>query len=432
MTPSPAGPPYQRVLADLSRGDGPLLVCVGGVHGNEPAGIHAALRVARTLDTLHNWQGRFVALVGNLAASNANDPTLRYFEHDLNRACTADKVAAARSADPSSLDAEQRELLELTSLLQHLTRPDPGRATLLDLHTVSSPSPAFVYAEDSLPARRLGLCLGLPLVLGFEEEVEGLLADYATSALGVLSLLVEAGTHTDPDSVLVHEAAIWTVLQQQGLVPDAATAAGFDTKQRLRLAAGRQAGRVFDIRQRAAVGSPPLDMLDSAQAFTRVWKGWTTVATRVRPDRTDLVRAPADGLLFMPNRQARKRPTDDAFFVLRPVWRRFMWCSARLRRSPAVFRLLGMMPGVRRIDNRTMHVDPTVAAFMSRDIFHLLGFRIHRAGPIRYHRPLARAAMACVALPRALVRVFRHASPESGDVWVVRRRRLDVEPSPSP
>lgn len=429
-------PRLTRILADLQQGEGPTLVCVGGVHGNEPAGIVAAREVARKLSLLADnsddpshtprWQGRFIALAGHVAACNAADPTLRYFEHDLNRSFTRDIIDRARNTPPEDRHPEQHELVQLTDTLREIIRQTPGRTILLDLHTVSSPSPAFAYAEDSLPARRLGLALGLPLVLGFEEELEGLLADYATNHLGLLSLLVEAGTHTAPESPIVHEAAIWTVLAHQGLIENADKAAGFNVAQRLRTAAGKQAGRVYDIRQRVPVDSPPLDMLDSAQAFTRVWKGLTAIATRHHPDRIETVRAPADGLLFMPNRQARKRPTDDAFFILRPVWKNFMWVSARLRNSRLAQRLLIAMPGVRRIDERTLHVDPAIAAVMSRDILHLFGYRIDRGTPAPYHRPWTRATLACIAIPRAILRALTPGRRPPADVWVVRRHRLDA------
>lgn len=429
--PAPRGP-LTRTIAVLRGSDGPTLICTGGVHGNEPAGIHAAREVARKLHALGSsgtapaWRGRFVAMVGNVAACNAADPTLRYIERDLNRLVTPEEIRRARALPPSDRHAEQQELLELIDAINETIADSPHATTLLDLHTVSSPSPAFAYAEDSLPARQLGRSLGLPLVLGFEEELSGLLADYTTSELGVLSLVVEAGTHTDPASVSVHEAAIWTVLEAQGMIDSANDAARFDVAQRLRTAAGRQAGRVFDIRQRVPVGSPPLEMLDSAQAFTRVWTGLTRVATRHRPDRTETLRAPADGLLFMPNRQPRKRPEDDAFFVLRPVWGRLMWVSARLRSMRMAHRLLAALPGVRRADEHSLHIDPSIAAVMARDVLHLFGYRVLQGTPAPYHRPWTRVAMACIALPRALVRSLGGKRADPAEVWVVRRHRLDL------
>lgn len=424
--------PLSRTIADIRGGDGPTLICTGGVHGNEPAGIHAAQEVARKLQALglsgtdRPWRGRFVALVGNVGACEAADPTLRYIELDLNRVVTLEEISRARNLPPDKRHAEQQELVELLDTLLAIVAEAPHASTFLDLHTVSSPSPAFAYAEDSLPARRLGRALGLPLVLGFEEELSGLLADYVTSELGVLSLVVEAGTHSDPASVSVHEAAIWTVLEAQGMIDSASEAARFDVAQHLRAAAGRRAGRVFDIRQRVPVGSPPLEMLDTAQAFTRVWKGITRVATRHRPDRTETLRAPADGLLFMPNRQPRKRPDDDAFFVLRPVWRRLMWVSARLRAMPRAHRLLAALPGVRRVDEHSLHIDRSIAAVMARDVLHLFGYRVLQGTPAPYHRPWTRVAMACVAIPRAVFRGFSRKPATSDEVWIVRRHRLDL------
>ena len=46
--PAPRGP-LTRTIADLRGSDGPTLICTGGVHGNEPAGIHAAREVALEL-----------------------------------------------------------------------------------------------------------------------------------------------------------------------------------------------------------------------------------------------------------------------------------------------------------------------------------------------------------------------------------------------
>ncbi|TVS08502.1 MAG: hypothetical protein EA423_01265 [Phycisphaerales bacterium] len=426
-TPGRSPPlPFTRLITDLSRGQGPTVICVGGVHGNEPAGIAAAAVVGQKLSDLAQWRGRFLAMVGHVAASNAADPTLRCFERDLNRIVTREEIDTASRTAPAERSPEQAELVELVQRLGAAAEQSGGDATLVDLHTVSSPSPAFAFVEDSIPARRLGLGLGLPLVLGFEEELRGLLVDYATNELGILSLLVEAGTHDDPESVTVHEAAIWTILQHRGLVDDAQRAAGFDVAQRLRAAAGRQAAKTFDIRCRVPVGSPPLEMAESSQAFKRVWKGITTVATRQHPDRTETVRAPADGLLFMPNRQARRRPEDDAFFVIRPVWRRLMWMSASLRRRGWTHRVLAALPGVRRTDAVTLEVDHGVAALMTRDVFHLFGYRVHQSRPTPYQRMPMRALLAIPAIARAVLRAAGLLKRTEREVWVVRRRRLDL------
>lgn len=429
---------WQRRVGDIQGEPGPTLLCIGGIHGNEPAGLIAAQTVIQKIEHACNQgdcrlRGRIYALAGNLAALNASDPALRYFTRDLNRMFDPSAIDQARHAPEQDRFPEQTELLELLALIEPAMRDAPPGSALMDLHTVSSESPAFAYVEDSLPARKIGLALDLPLVVGLGEELTGLLADYATTHLGVLSLLAEAGTHEDPESVTIHEAAIWITMQTLGMIDDADADAfaGFDVRAKLHAAADQQAGRFFDIRQRVTIGDPPLEMLDRARAFTRVWKGITPIARRTHQGATETIRAPADGILFMPNRQARKNPTDDAFFILRPVWTRFLRLSGLLRQQAWPHRLLRLLPGVKAdpADPHTLRVDHDVAALMARDLLHLLGYRVHRAPPTRYRRPLTRLLLAVWVIPRILLRLARLLPTKNDEIWLVRRHRLDVEPA---
>lgn len=438
--PTETPEPWQRIVGDVRGEPGPTLVCIGGIHGNEPAGLVAAQAVLEKLLRAHasgkgELRGRLFVIAGNLEALNTGDPAMRYFDTDLNRMFGPDTIEHARATPTADRNHEQKQLLELLDLLQETAADAPGGSALMDLHTFSSKSPPFSYVEDSLPARWAGLALGLPLIVGLEEELQGLLADYATSRLGLLALVIEAGTHDDPESQRIHEAALWVMLRTLGMIDDPDTLAGFDVHARLRAAAGEQAGRFFDIRQRVTVGDPPMDMLDRAQAFTHVWKGLTRVASRETPSGQELIRSPADGILFMPNRQQRKRPADDAFFILRPIWRPFIGVSGWLRGQAWAHRLLALLPGVRPdpADPHTLRVDHDVAALMARDILHLFGYRVHTSCPARYHRPLTRLLIALWVMPRAVLRLAGLLPTDHDEIWVVRRRRLDVEPTdPAP
>ena len=231
----------------------------------------------------------------------------------------------------------------------------------------------------------------------------------------------------------VHEAAIWSMLAAQGMVENPDTLAGFDVQAQLQQAAGAQANRVFDLRSRVAVGTPPLHMLDHAQAFTRVWKGFTKIGRRVDASgKSCIVRAPADGLLFMPNRQQVRHATDDAFFVIRPIWRRFMWLSAWLRSNPSAQRLLRALPGVYEESPAdptqpiTLRVDHAVAALMARDIFHLFGYRVITNSPTVYRRFWRRALLVLWVFPRVFMRLLLNRHREKNKVWIVRQHRFDV------
>ena len=67
---------------------GPLLICIGGMHGNEPAGILAIQEVFRLLDIEDacnpefSYRGSFIGIRGNLRAIQNEQ---RFIDRDLNR-----------------------------------------------------------------------------------------------------------------------------------------------------------------------------------------------------------------------------------------------------------------------------------------------------------------------------------------------------------
>src|SRR5262245_17295394 len=89
---------------------GPTLVFVGGMHGNEPAGVRAAARVLAGLETAAvPLSGEVVALAGNLGALAAGR---RYLGRDLNRMWSP----AALSSPPGQAP-EDEERAELKAVL---------------------------------------------------------------------------------------------------------------------------------------------------------------------------------------------------------------------------------------------------------------------------------------------------------------------------
>ena len=111
--PAPVAP-ARREIGRVDRGaPGPTVLVMAGVHGNEPAGVHAALRVLAALDARAvPVRGRVVALAGNLPALAEGR---RFLARDLNRGWGAAALAALRerpAAARSPEDGQQAELLE--------------------------------------------------------------------------------------------------------------------------------------------------------------------------------------------------------------------------------------------------------------------------------------------------------------------------------
>ena len=71
---------------------GPLVICIGGMHGNEPAGVFATRRVLHTLESAKPpFRGEFIAFSGNRTALARR---CRYIAQDFNRLWTAERMTA--------------------------------------------------------------------------------------------------------------------------------------------------------------------------------------------------------------------------------------------------------------------------------------------------------------------------------------------------
>src|SRR5688500_8439811 len=99
---------YERGVGTVrGRDAGPTLIVVGGIHGNEPAGIRAVERVIARLSE-RDLRGELVAFGGNLGALRLGR---RFIAKDLNRQWGAEQIVAVRNK--RELDAEDREQLDL-------------------------------------------------------------------------------------------------------------------------------------------------------------------------------------------------------------------------------------------------------------------------------------------------------------------------------
>ena len=152
---------------------GPVLICVAGIHGNEPAGVHAVRRVLAALEERRDLlAGSLVALAGNIAALEAGR---RFVDRDLNRAWTRDRLERLRSNGAAGASVEDLEQVELLDELEVVLRDAGGPVFALDLHTTSGPGGIFSAFTDSLPHRAFASDFPVPMIFGLEELVDGTL-----------------------------------------------------------------------------------------------------------------------------------------------------------------------------------------------------------------------------------------------------------------
>ena len=395
------------------------LVITAGVHGNEPAGLIAAQRV---LDTLNLEQptafnGRLVVLAGNLPALNHEDPNTRYIDFDLNRIFTDEQIAK-----PASTSVEHGQMQELLAALR-AERARTDRMILMDLHTTSADSPPVVVFEDAIVVRKFARQMPMPIYLGFEEELDGLLINLVTNELGSVSVVVEGGQHNDPNSIIVHEAAIWAGLHAAGVLRVDALAHHTKPGDVLRDAAGDQAYKVFDIRYHRPILHDDFVICPGIVAGKKIKREVTPIAF----ENGEEIVSPVRGRVFLPNMQKHKRVGDDGFFIVRHIGEGWLGFSARVRKQEWIHWLIAHMPGVYAMDDGCLYVDRDIAGVLKRQVFHLFGYRLIRHDQRDGGHGVVRAWNGIASFCKAFFRGPIPGGPDRDDprFWIVRRHHLD-------
>lgn len=365
--PSPEnGRSYARVLGRHTSGrPGPTVVVTGGVHGNEPAGCEALLRVLARLEREQvSLRGELWAVAGNLRALAAGR---RYIDRDLNRRWIREDIARIVNAGPEEA-IEDREQLELLELFAPLLARARAPIVFFDLHSTSGPAAPFSCMADVLRNRGVALALPLPVVLGLEEVLDGSLLGYLCD-LGHIGVAVEGGQHADPETIDCHESAVWIMLVAAGALEAAQVPTLALHRERL---ASRALAlpAVSEIRHRHIVRPEhePFVMLPGFENFQKITRGQL-----VAHDARGPVHAPMAGRMMLPRYQGLG---DDGYFIAAPVSPLALHVSAALRLLQ-LDRLVPWLPGIRRHPERADHfiADPQVALTRVVDVFHLFGYR---------------------------------------------------------
>ena len=347
-----------RLLGRIGKPDGPTLICLGGIHGNEPAGFLALRRFFQKIAAQDGFGGRVIGLSGNRRALARNR---RFVDQDLNRIWIPEQMAE------ESLAAEHDELLEIAQEIRAVLETCTGRTYFLDLHTTSGPGLAFAFLENTLPNHKFAFEFPVPIVLGAEEELPGTLVQYLCD-LGLTTLGFEAGQHEDPVSVERAEAAIWIAMEASGILKPGARPEVEEARRTL-TESSQSLPRIVEMRYRKPV--EPGDQFQMAPGFA----SFQTIkeGQLMAHDRESPIHAATDGFLLMPLYQEQGQ---EGYFIVRPVRAFWLALSAKLRQL-GFERFLHWLPGVRRHPDipGAFVVDQRTARWFAMELFHLLGFR---------------------------------------------------------
>lgn len=367
MTDRTALPTIQREIGRI-RGErsGPTVIAIGGIHGNETAGLVAGRRVLDRLASA-SVRGELVVLGGNLEAMRQK---VRYLGKDMNRLWVDARIDRLERTPVAELDSEDREQLDLLAAIRAAIAAARGPVFVVDLHTTSAAGVPFVIFGDTLPQRHFVTELPLPIIFGLEEQVDGVLSEYWTRH-GCVTFTVEGGQHEDPGSIDNLEAVLLLACQAAGIFRSGSVP---ETRAAYALLESRRGSlpHVMEVVSRHAIDTsdefkmePGFKNLDHAAAGQLLAR-----------DRRGEIRAPADGLVLLPLYQGLGA---DGFFWGRAVGAARLFASEAIR-NLKLDRFIDWLPGVARDPSRPtrLHLDHTITRFYPADVFHVLGYRRRR------------------------------------------------------
>lgn len=343
---------------------GPSLVCIGSLHGNEPAGAEALERVCAVLSTLEAplASGDFLALAGNLAALQLRR---RFVDADLNRHWTPRRLASIERGDLDPQCAEDSEMLGLLQELSLSWSQARGPVFVLDLHSTSGASPPFATVGARPANRSFALRFGVPVILGLQEGLHGTLLDFVEQR-GHTCMGFEGGQHTEPASVDAIESIVWIALSDLGLLVERTSA--FVERARARLRSITPAlPRQFEVLYRYAVDERSRFRMQPGYASFQTVSSGELLAT----DCESEVRASQPGRLLMPLYQQQG---EDGFFLMQ-IYSPARHALCRLLSRLPAERVLATLPGVESHSSGGLLVDERWLEGPGEELFLLLGYR---------------------------------------------------------
>ena len=298
----------ERIICDLDTcRPGPLLICTAGLHGNEPAGGRAVLRLLEDLDAEDLSRGRFLALTGNMRALASGE---RRLDIDLNRIWTPQRITALRRDRSAAVHREEEEMADLLAIIDHALDQAQGECFLVDLHSTSGPGAPFACCMEVTQQRQFLEGFSIPLILGLRPHMEGTLIDYM-ARLGHSAVGVEGGQNEDEDTMACHEDILLAAMAAIRMLADGSSVMVKNARDALRR---RSEGlpHYLEVFHRHQVNpEDDFHMLPGFANFSEIQEHQPLAQTQAGP-----VLAPASGVLLFPRYQSEG---SDGFFLARPT-----------------------------------------------------------------------------------------------------------------
>ncbi len=190
----------ERVIGTYTENrNGPLLIILAAVHGNEPAGVKALEFLFKMLEVEHitnpNFEltGTICGILGNREAYSRNE---RYIDRDLNR------LWSSYLSTDCHESYEIRDIIDKVNELLKIYNPE--HLVVLDIHTTSSGGGIFVIPGHSDDSLKISSQINAPVIKNMLQGISGTTMDHFNQknfSVKTDSLTFESGQHSDPLSV---------------------------------------------------------------------------------------------------------------------------------------------------------------------------------------------------------------------------------------
>lgn len=307
---------HNRIIGSYE-GDyrGPLLIAIGAMHGNEPAGVLALEEMFRMLEAEPNrnpqfeFHGKLLGLRGNIAAIKSNK---RFINKDLNRQWTIANVQRIFSTpSDAKLDEEDLEIRDIINVIKkEIESYQPNKVVLIDFHTTSADDGIFSVPAENEISERIAVHLHAPVVRGMLNGVKGTSLQYFTKdnfGVEMTAICFESGQHNDPLSVKRAIAALTNCMRTIGCV-DAEHIENRHDK--ILIEYSKDLPKIVNlIHCHSIKKEDQFEMAPGFKNFQFIPKG-----TVIAHDKNGTIKSPEDCRILMPLYQ---KQGDDGFFLVK-------------------------------------------------------------------------------------------------------------------
>jgi len=287
--------------------DGPTVVVLAGMHGNESGGVEAISNVFRTLGGVHPpINGHLLALRANIRALEEN---VRYIDEDMNRIWFPSVLDHVRNTPEHELkSSERRELKRLLTILDSIDQDSDYPVVLADVHTFSADGWMFTITSTEPNQRKLLSNLHVPMVFEIEKALQGTALGYYQKQ-GFISFGLEGGQHTHQLTEYNTTASLMLLLQAVGCIEEQYVDEINEYKKHLQSHTQYLPVETELVYQHIIESDDDFRMRPGYKNFQPIKKGeW------LASDQNGKIIAQCDGYILMPLYQNQG---NDGFFIIR-------------------------------------------------------------------------------------------------------------------